>query len=436
MDTLIISTCLTKAVAGYSKLLVGYSGGVDSSVLLHALVQLRAHSRPDLMIRAIHIHHGLSPHADEWAAHCQQQCQLWRVPFMMHQVELTARGNIEAQARDARYQAIKATLQADEVLCTAQHLDDQSETFLLALKRGSGPAGLAAMAKCTPFAHSQLLRPLLSISRTQIEAYAVNAQLQWVEDESNLDVHYDRNFLRLQILPRLNQRWPHFNQMVQRSSELCGEQQQLLEMLLSDELTHLINPQGGMTIAPLSLFPAIKRNALLRLWFKQQQLLMPSRTQLELIWQTVALAQTDAAPCFKLGPKQLRRYRGALYVLPLTADLQSFCRTWSFSPLHLPDNIGYLTAEFNGEQANCRLPALDEQVSVRFTAQGHQSIVGRSGSRAIKKLWQELAIPPWQRHRIPLIFYNEQLICAVGVFVTEAGQGDAIAFKLDSCANS
>jgi tRNA(Ile)-lysidine synthase len=411
---------------GRQSLLVAFSGGIDSTVLMQALVNLKQ-QLPHLQLRAIYIHHGLSANADNWAAHCQQQCQIWQVPLIIEKVKLDRQaGNIEEQARNARYQAIYHHLHHNETLCTAQHLDDQCETFFLALKRGSGPTGLSAM----PIENGNHLRPLLTITRAQIEAYAKHHQLNWIEDESNQDDHYDRNFLRLKVLPHLNQRWPHFSQMVARSAELCQQQEALINELLLADFKQATTEQGQLCLTPLFGYSEYKRNAILRMWFRSQQINMPSQQQLALIWQTVALAKEDANPQFILHNKQIRRYQNQLYLLPLYQNIESQMLNWDLTlPLTLPDNVGQLQVNYQ-PPLPCRLPHADEQVTVRFHAQGQLQIVNRKGSRAIKKLWQEHHIPPWMRTRIPMVYYNEQLICAVGAFVTEQGKGAQIGFKL------
>lgn len=242
---------LEHALATERAVLLAYSGGLDSSVLLHQLVQLRE-QRPQLQLRAVHIHHGLSPLADGWVAHCQQQCDRWRVPLVVVRVQVDAReGGIEAAARQARYRALRQQLAAGETLLTAQHLDDQSETLLLALKRGSGPAGLAAMPQQQLLGDHRHLRPLLAQSRQQLESWAQRYQIGWIEDDSNLDPRYDRNFLRLQVMPLLNQRWPHFASAVARSAQLCGEQERLLDELLAESLDALVDESGALCFTPL-----------------------------------------------------------------------------------------------------------------------------------------------------------------------------------------
>lgn len=407
-------------------ILVAFSGGLDSTVLLHKLVRWREQS-PGVALRAIHIHHGLSTNADAWVAHCEQVCTQWGVPLEVVKVTLADDGlGIEAHARDARYAAFRAALRPGEVLVTAQHLDDQCETLLLALKRGSGPAGLSAMATESDFAGSKLLRPLLNEKRHDLERWAVMHQLRWIEDESNQDDAYDRNFLRLRVVPLLTQRWPHFASAVARSAALCGEQEQLLDELLAEELTSLMGPQGQLAIEPLLSVSEPRRAALLRRWLAQHQAAMPSRAMLDRLWQEVALAREDANPQLCLGQFEVRRFQQQLWWVPAYDRLAFVPTAWPdiTQPLRLPDSHElHLMAG-----TDIRAPQADEPVSVRFTASGTLHIVGRHGGRKLKKIWQELGVAPWLRETAPLLFYGETLIAAAGYFVTHEGHyraGDA-----------
>ena len=304
---------IAHAVSPYRQLLVGFSGGLDSTVLLHRL-KLWRDREPDVQLRAMHIHHGLSPHADDWVAHCEAVCSGWAIPLIVERVTLEDEGlGIEAQARKARYAAFSGALQPGEALVTAQHLDDQCETFLLALKRGSGPAGLSAMPERAGFAETELIRPLLGETRASLEAWAQQHHLRWIEDESNQDDSYDRNFLRLRVLPLLSERWAHFSEAVARSAMLCAEQESLLDELLSGELNTLITADGALNIAPLKVMNPVRRAALIRRWLASHRAVMPSRAMLNRIWEEVAQAREDAAPCIHLNGYDVRRYKEQLW---------------------------------------------------------------------------------------------------------------------------
>ncbi|MBD5699541.1 tRNA lysidine(34) synthetase TilS, partial [Citrobacter freundii] len=405
MTTLTLNTSLLNS----QSILVAFSGGLDSTVLLHQLVQWRA-LHPDVALRAIHIHHGLSPHADSWVQHCESVCAQWQVSLVVERVHLEDDGlGIEAQARRARYQAFAQTLLPGEVLMTAQHLDDQCETFLLALKRGSGPAGLSAMGESSPFAGTQLIRPLLAQTREALEAWARQHELCWIEDESNQDDTYDRNFLRLRVTPLLQQRWPHFAQAVARSAALCAEQESLLDELLASDLADCITSRGTLLLTPLMMMSGVRRAALLRRWLAGLNAPMPSRDGLERIWQEVALAREDASPSFRLGEYEVRRYQSQLWWVKSVDGQSETVISWLEwkTPLTLPAGLGSVQLISAGD---LRLPQADEVVSIRFKAPGLLHIVGRNGGRKLKKIWQEQGIPPWRRDTTPLLFYGETLI--------------------------
>ena len=419
MTTLTLNTSLLNS----QSILVAFSGGLDSTVLLHQLVQWRA-QHPEVALRAIHIHHGLSPHADSWVQHCESVCMQWQVPLVVERVHLEDDGlGIEAQARRARYQAFAQTLLPGEVLMTAQHLDDQCETFLLALKRGSGPAGLSAMGENSPFAGTQLIRPLLAQTREALEAWARQHELCWIEDESNQDDTYDRNFLRLRVTPLLQQRWPHFAQAVARSAALCAEQESLLDELLASDLADCITAHGTLLLVPLMMMSDVRRAALLRRWLAGLNAPMPSRDGLERIWQEVALAREDASPCFRLGEYEVRRYQSQLWWVKSVDGQSETVIPWLEwkTPLALPAGLGSVQLISAGE---LHMPQADEAVSIRFKAPGLLHIVGRNGGRKLKKIWQEQGIPPWRRDTTPLLFYGETLIAAAGVFVTREGAAE------------
>ncbi|HHR6406747.1 TPA: tRNA lysidine(34) synthetase TilS [Providencia alcalifaciens] len=420
-----ILATVREKIGSYRKILVGFSGGIDSTVLLHALYQIKISELPSLEIRAIHVHHGLNIQADKWEAHCASLCQKWDIPFICRHVTVEGSNKgIEAAARAERYQAYREELLEDEIIVTAQHLDDQAETVMLALKRGSGPTGLSAMPESLAFqakcGNTVLLRPLLTISRHALEHYRVEQQLPWVEDDSNQDDRYDRNFLRLHIMPRLSERWPHLANAVSRSASLCAEQEALLDELLQDSLDEIIDYRGGLYIDGLVHCSVAKRNALIRRWIGLHQLAMPPFNQLERIWQEVALARQDAEPICRLGNVEIRRYQGALRVVKRINSLMGKQYQWNYPEDYLlPESLGMLVV-MEGE-GQIRPPQENEVVTIRFGLQGSLSIVGRNHSRSSKKIWQELGVAPWMRERTPLIYYNDTLICAVGCFITPDG---------------
>ncbi|WP_413110912.1 tRNA lysidine(34) synthetase TilS [Thaumasiovibrio sp. DFM-14] len=414
-----------------STLLLALSGGLDSRVMLDLLARYQQ-LHPDVHCRAVHIHHGLSANADAWANQCQQWCDGYGIALTVLRVTVDpSNGGVEQAARQARYSALALEMDAKTVLLTAQHRDDQCETVLLALKRGSGPKGLSAMPVVAPFAQGSHLRPLLkNVTRRELELYATEQHLSWVEDESNQDSRYERNFLRHDVVPLLTQRWPDFSAAVSRSAQLCAEQEQLLDLLLADKLEAAMDERGTLNCEPLCAQPRLMQRQLLRRWLQYHRIQMPTQRQLEQILQDVILAKSDANPAFQLTGVQLRRFKQRLELVPLVADLSAWQSPLHLEqPLSLPEGVGELLLNKEKQGSLClRMPEDNEVITVRFAVSGLKvQPVGRTaGRRKLKKLYQEMAVPSWQRTRLPMIFYGDQLAAIAGLFVCEGFQGQAL----------
>lgn len=307
------------ALPSTGTLWVGYSGGLDSSVLLHLLS-----ARPELRgrLKAIHVHHGLSPHADAWLAHCQAQCHRLGVPFFFEKVQLTHRPDgIEQAARQARYEVYRRHCLKGDALLLAHHGDDQLETFFMRMLRGSGLQGAAAMASEREVQEGvRLLRPLLERRREELEAYAQEHKISWVEDESNQDSRYARNFWRNEILPLLWQRFPGQKPALLRSIRQLGDDQALLTELLQPELRAVCLPCSWPNCAPSMLsvqalrgYPASHWPYLVRLWLQEFGLRQPSAQWFDELKRMID-AQADAMPCLQLGTAQLHRHQGQLFL--------------------------------------------------------------------------------------------------------------------------
>ena len=313
------------------------AGGVqrwpDSTVLLHRL-KLWRDREPDVQLRAMHIHHGLSPHAEDWVAHCEAVCSGWEIPLIVERVTLEDEGlGIEAQARKARYAAFSGALQPGEALVTAQHLDDQCETFYW---RSSGAAGLRVYPPCLS---ALILLKQSSSARCWVRRAhhwkpAQQHHLCWIEDDSNQDDSYDRNFLRLRVLPLLSERWAHFSEAAARSAMLCAEQESLLDELLSGELNTLITADGALNVAPLKVMSPVRRVALIRRWLAYHRAVMPSVAMLNRIWEEVAQAREDAAPCIHLNGYDVRRYKGQLWWVKSVPSLADVVLDWPSPEKH------------------------------------------------------------------------------------------------------
>ena len=410
-----------------TRCILGFSGGVDSRVVLELLNRYRTETQLEFL--AVYVHHGLSANADQWQQQCQKWCEEKQIPFVAERVQLeTGSGiSLEASARDARYAALAKHVGEGDILLTGQHADDQIETFLLALKRGSGPKGLSAMAQHAPFAEGTLLRPLLQVSRKEIERYAFSHQLQWVEDESNADIRFDRNYLRHQVVPILSQRWPSIYQSVQRSAQLCAEQELLLDQLLESKLAQAIHIDGSLNIADLASESELLRNRLIRMWFANQQQVMPSRDHLHRLWYQVALSQQDANPQLNLRGVQVRRFCQRLYLVKEHSDISHWQHSLTLGDaLVLPEQLGTLTVAENQSGTIALTNEQLHQLYVVFNPEGlkaHPS--DRGHSRKLKKLFQELGVPSWLRRRTPILMCGDCVVAVADLFVDKAfiGQG-------------
>ena len=424
MDSLYSLFCKTLASSLPQKVVLALSGGVDSRVLLDLLRQYQRDTGIDCL--AVHVHHGLSQNADSWAQQCKTWCQDAQIDLVVERVELALTGrSVEESAREARYQALAKHIEAGDVLLTGQHSDDQLETFLLALKRGSGPKGLSAMAKSMPFAEGTIVRPLLTVTRAEIEHYADNQGLSWVEDESNRDTRFDRNFIRHQVTPILRQRWPHIANSVQRSSELCAEQEALLEELLSEKLRTVLVADDRLSIDALAAQSERVRRQLIRMWLARLGQKMPSRDHLNKIWSQVALARQDANPILNLSQGQIRRSGSDLFWLEAVKDISTWQQDIGLEQIvELPEQLGtlQLTAATSGQLSATALA--DGQLRVMFNPEGLSAHPSERGhSRKLKKLFQEYGVPSWQRRRLPIVMCDERVVAIADLFIDQAFVG-------------
>jgi len=395
---------------------VAYSGGMDSSVLLHALAAIR--ERLPFELGALHVDHGLHRDSGAWAAHCARTCERLRVPFRTRRLALTrSRGESpEAVAREARYASMARMLGPDNLLFTAQHRDDQAETLLLALLRGSGPAGLAAMPAVAPLGSGWLVRPLLGFGRAELRAYAEGRRLSWLEDPGNRDLGLDRNFLRHRVLPRLAERWPAGAAGIARSATHCAEAQAIIDDVTRNALPAAAGRQPGtLSIQYLLTLELPLRKAVLRRWFRDRDRVPPDSRHLGRILTEAMTARADANPLIAWPGCEVRRYRDDLFALaPLPPVPAPDPLPWRRGVLTLPEGLGAL--ELLAADGRCLDPRelLAPGLTVRFGVPGlccRQVWGGRR--RPLKKLFQERGIPPWVRPYAPLVFARGELI-AVG----------------------
>ena len=386
---------------------VALSGGLDSTVLLHLLASLaQREALPPLS--AIHIHHGLQAAADAWPAHCRELCTALSVPLQVEHVQVAPGASLEQAARAARYAAFAARLGVDEVLLTAQHRDDQAETLLFRLLRGAGVQGLSAMPESRALGVGQLVRPLLNCSRDELLAYAREHGLTWVEDPSNSDERFSRNYLRRQVLPALLGRWPQASANMARSAAHLGEAGQLLDELAQQDVAAAEMPgEFAWLHLPSLALPALRglseprqRNAL-RYWLRPLTAMPDSEHWAG--WQALRDAALDAAPIWKLAAGGLRRSDERLWWL---------AGDWLCSPI--PVNVAVqgnqqVALPANGSvRIEGQLPAGNWQLGYRQP--GDQILLPGRGHRDLKRLFNELRVPAFVRDRLPLLRLDNQVV--------------------------
>jgi tRNA(Ile)-lysidine synthase len=425
----VVEKVLEEAGLRGGSIALGLSGGLDSVVLLDVLARLRASS--DLRLRAVHVNHQISTHAEAWEKFCESLCRDRQVEFEAHRVRVLPAGQgIEAAARRLRYDVFGG-IRCDAI-ALAHHADDQVETFFLQLLRGAGPMGLAAMPVIRPLreasieGNTRLVRPLLAVSRAQIKSHAQLHGLRWVEDESNSDARYDRNFLRNEILPRLESHFPAYRETLARTARNLADSVEIAAAMAHIDIGQTNN--GAIPVDTLRRLPDARALNLLRQLFDAQHLAMPPRARLEEALRQCREAARDAGVTVEFGDHVLRCHRGMVELMAQSAKVPADwqCAWDGRQALTLPGGLGRLIAR----------EVIGEGIAVRHFQAQSATVRGRSGGetlqladnrprRTLKNLFQEHAIPPWERRQMPMIYFDDRLAWVPGI-------GVAIEFRAQS----
>ena len=406
------------------RLCLAFSGGLDSSVLLSALAALRA--REGFVLRALHVDHGLQANSQLWAAAALAQARALHVrcQSLRLRIELQRGESLEDVARQRRYQALTGALTSGELLLTAHHQEDQLETVLLALLRGSGVRGLAAMNPITVLGATSLLRPLLPVARAQLERFARLRGLAWTEDQSNIDERFDRNYLRRQVLPRLRQRWPAVAATTSRSAAHLAEAQGLLERAARDGAAQAADG-AALRISVLRRMSLPERRNVLRSWIAAQGLRLPDHGRLREIAGPMLEARPDALPRVQWRGAELRRHGDQLLAVTARDALtQETAAEWDWRgrpwvALGSGSELG-LIADRHGD---IDLSALPCPLRVEFR-QGGERLRGSAGRMALKDLLQTQGIAPWERSRVPLLRDHGRIVAVADLWVDAAYRAD------------
>lgn len=393
------------------RIVLGLSGGIDSVVLLSVFRKIA----PILGVRlsCLHVNHGISPNAAKWAEFCSDLCLKWDVPLSIVRVDISPHldQGIEAAARFARHAEFER--RDERWILLAQHQDDQAETMLLQLFRGAGIKGLAAMGEVGHLPGKKLLRPLLAVQRREIEAYAKNKGLEWIDDESNLDQRYDRNYIRHCLSPLIEARYPAFKKTLSRSSRLFAESSDLLSELAQIDAVGAMD-RMALNASRLAELPGPRAKNLLRYFLETCGLRMPSERRLLEMLKQLRNARRDASVSIRHDGCEIRSYRGTIHVVEPNPE-GHFCRPWNGeSSLFLHELGG--TLFFEEAEGGIDPGRLSFPMTVRARGGGEKFRPGKNRpEKTLKHLFQEGGIPPWQRSRIPLLYCGDRIIWVHGI---------------------
>ncbi len=418
-----------------ASIFVAYSGGVDSTVLLHAVHRICKSTNGCLT--ALHVNHGIVSESEHWEAHCKQFCKTLDIDFRSTQLQLSkklTRVN-ENHARNSRYSWLANQTSKHDVLLTAHHQDDQTETLLLNLMRGAGVRGLAGMQKVRTLGHCYLVRPLLGYSKSEILEYAKFHRLDYVEDDSNSDLSIRRNFLRHVILPSLTNQWPAANQSINRTANILSDVRELLDQLAEMDLTACRMPGTGFYAAGAQFYvkkvrklPATRQINLIRFWIRNQSFPEPNQKVIEQILKELVHKDVKFG-CVEWLNYGVYLYQNLLYLsrLPKVENRLEPIKWNLKDELSIPSIGMKLSVQDSPESGIC-YAKLDGKISIRFRQGGERiRLPNRAHSSRLKKLFQEHRIPPWERSLLPLIYCDEEIVAVApwlvaGKYLSEKNQ--------------
>jgi tRNA(Ile)-lysidine synthase len=416
---------LRESVGEGRKVCVGYSGGLDSSVLLDQVCEVV----PKNAIAALHVNHGLSAYSNDWEEHCQSECERQKIAFYAERVQVVkANKGIEDAARNARYRAFQKHVSPGDILLLAHHANDQAETVLFRFLRGTGLRGASGIHQQRLVANLDILRPLLHVTRRELELYAQHKKLSWIEDESNLDERFDRNFIRQRVIPLLETRWPQAAKKIAESASHAAQNLAVLNDYLDQELVSLSRRKErlgeSIDLAGFTALPKQRANLLLQRWCESLGVDIPNSVHLAKLFEVIA-AKEDAKPCLNWGRAELRRFDHRLYLLP-SIELGSLSeQNWHPSEVLRFDN-GFTLSCLNHESLSS-----DTVFTLRSRNNSERCRpIGRAHRQTVKKLLQEHHLEPWLRDCVPFVYLANELVAVPGVWNCEV-EGLSIHPKLE-----
>lgn len=406
----------------HPRLWIAYSGGVDSHVVLY-MASLFSTAFQPIQLSAIHVNHGLQKEADSWAAHCQSVCDDLGVPLIIETVDIdNDKGEgLEAAARRVRYRVFSNYLQQGDILIQGHHADDGIETFFLNLFRGSGPAGLASIPQKRDCGKGKILRPLIHCTRREIIDYACENNLSWIEDPSNEQTHFDRNFLRQEIIPVVRKRWFSLEKSIRQVIEHNRHSSDLLEELAEIDLNACAGSGNSLQTESLKTIGDERRYNLFRFWIKKQGYFPPGRRKLMQGVSDLLYAAQDRQPELIGEGYSLRRYQGEIFLVEILPDFDPG-RVFPVSvgeALSI-EGIGQVSLE-QGEFPGLSLDLESRaDLTIRFRQGGEICLPSKRCCHIeIKNLLREKQVPPWMRDRVPLLYAGEEIAAVGDLIITE-----------------
>ncbi|PKM23126.1 MAG: tRNA lysidine(34) synthetase TilS [Gammaproteobacteria bacterium HGW-Gammaproteobacteria-14] len=410
------------------QLVVGFSGGLDSTVLLEALLRAGFAER----LKPVHIHHGLHADADAWAEHCSRQAVQRGLTALVERVSLTSGGNLEGRARQLRRQALMRHVGPEDVLLLAHHRDDQAETLLLRLMRSSGARGLSAMKSRQSWQGKTICRPFLGVGRQQLVAAARHWQLSWIEDPANQQVDFNRNFLRHQVLPLLDQRWPDSAAMLTASASVLAEQAGLLDERAWEDFVSCDGDDQSLSLSAWLELSSPRRRNLLYGWLRRRGINAPSVATLQRVERELVTAADDRQPAVVWPEGEWRRFRGRLYLLSKSASLPLEDAV-EWRPIVDPVlqwqglTIQSLAANTDAPDSKPAQSSVWEELALRGPtesvrvqgASGGERLLLRGHHREVSELWRAAGVPPWRRRRLPLFYVGDELVAVAAAGVAD-----------------
>jgi len=398
---------------------VAYSTGMDSHVLLHAAADLLAES-DTVYLRAVHIDHGMQADCEQWVRHAEFVCDGLNVPLHVRRVTVLDEGQgPEAAARQARYEAYAELLMPGEHLLLAQHADDQAETFLLQALRGAGPDGLASIPRKRTFLHGYMARPLLGCTKQALIDYAKLSGLSWIEDPSNDETQYDRNYLRHEILPLLRDRWPAASQTLSRAAmRNAAASQMLQEVAQNDFEVTRIRGTNELSISNLNELTRERAFNVIRYWVRMAGLRMPRQKDLMQVSHDLLQPSLTSSGMVNARDYEFRRYRDSLHLVAGHVRSDAYSVQWDapYNDLQIPET-GQVLSRKSCQDQGIALPKKGS-VTVRSRHGGELIKLGEPAfHKAVKKVLQEASVPPWKRETIPLLYVDDRLIAVWNIAV-------------------